>query len=99
MVNSSYSYMTNVTCTTGGTKLLLWSICEKEQILFCAPPVYQDLSVCRYWPANLHIRAQLFEGRLALNPGFLFLCSKAFPRIIFSVLFRASNHQLVDKKN
>ena len=44
-------------------------------------------------------RAQLFEGRLALNPGFSFLCSKAFSRIIFSVIFRAFNHQLVDKKN
>ena len=43
--------------------------------------------------------AQLFEGLLALNPGFSFLCSKAFSRIIFSVIFRASNHQLVDKKN
>ena len=51
--------------------------------------------------------AQLFEGRLALNPGFkfnpgfFFLCSKAFFRIIFSVILRASNHQLVHvgKKN
>ena len=43
--------------------------------------------------------AQLFEGRLALNLGFFFLCSKAFSRIIFSVIFRAFNHQLVDKKN
>ena len=43
--------------------------------------------------------AQLFEARLALNPGCFFLCSKAFSRIIFSVVFRASNHQLVDKKN
>ena len=33
-----------------------------------------------------------------LNPGFFFLCPKAFSRIIFSVVFRASNHQLVDKK-
>ena len=39
------------------------------------------------------------EGRLALNPGFFSLCSKAFHRLIFSVIFRASNHQLVDKKN
>ena len=36
--------------------------------------------------------AQLFEGRLALNPGFFFLCSKAFSRLIFSVIFRAFNH-------
>ena len=54
----------------------------------------------------VHQWAQLFEGRLALNlglnlynPGFFFLCSKAFSWIIFSVIFRASNHQLVDKKN
>ena len=50
-------------------------------------------------------RAQLFEDRLALNPGLnltrvsFFLCSKEFSRIIFSVIFRASNHQLVDKRN
>ena len=48
---------------------------------------------------------QLFEDHLALNPGLnltqvsLFLCSKAFSWIIFSATFRASNHQLVDKKN
>ena len=30
--------------------------------------------------------AQLFEGQLALNPGFSFLRSKAFSRIIFSVI-------------
>ena len=44
-------------------------------------------------------RAQLFEGRLVLNSGFFSLCSKALSRIISSVIFRASNHQLEDKKN
>jgi len=48
---------------------------------------------------NLDSRAQLFEGRLVFNPSFFFLCSKAFFRIIFSVILRAPNHQLVDKKN
>ena len=43
--------------------------------------------------------AQLFEGRLVLNPGFFFLCSKASSRIIFSVIVGTSNHQLVYKKN
>ena len=52
-----------------------------------------------FWIWNQESRAKLVEGRLALNPGFFFLCSKAFSRIIFSVIFRASNHQLVDKKN
>ena len=33
------------------------------------------------------------------NLGFFFLCVKAFSRIIFFAIFRASNHQLVDKKN
>ena len=51
----------------------------------------------RIW--NQESRAELVEGRLALNPGFFFLCSKALPGIILSVIFRASNHQLVDKKN
>ena len=36
---------------------------------------------------------------LNYNPGFFFFCLKAFIRIIFSILFRASNHQIVDKKN
>ena len=52
-----------------------------------------------FWIRNQESRAKLVEGRLALNPGFFFLCSKAFSPIIFSVIFRASNHQLVDKKN
>ena len=52
-------------------------------------------AISAYW----NPRAQLFEGRLVLNPGFSFLCSKAFSRIIFSVVFRAFNHQLGDKKN
>ena len=44
--------------------------------------------------------AWLFEGRLVLITRVsYFLCSKAFCQIIFSVIFRASNHQLVDKKN
>ena len=43
--------------------------------------------------------AHLFEGRLTLNLGFSFLCSKEFSPIILSVIFRAFNHQLVDKKN
>ena len=36
---------------------------------------------------------------LNFNLGFFFFCSKAFSRIIFSILFIASNHQFVGKKN
>jgi len=61
-----------------------------------------SLQVCIRRGANLwrsKIWAQLFESRLALNPGFFLLCLKAFSRTIFCAIFRASNHQLVDKKN
>ena len=50
------------------------------------------------------IWAQLFESRLALNPG-LNLTRVSRSCVLkhflgkFSVIFRASNHQLVDKKN
>ena len=36
---------------------------------------------------------------LKFNLGLFFLYSKAFSRLVFSVIFRPSNHQLVDKKN
>ena len=51
------------------------------------------------------IMAQLFEGRLALNPGLnltrvsLSCVQKHFLGLFFFVIFRAFNHQLVDKKN
>ena len=41
---------------------------------------------------------QPFKG-VCLTRGFFFLCSTAFSLIIFCAIFRASNHQLVDKKN
>ena len=37
------------------------------------------------------------QARVKFNPGFF--CSKVFSRVFWSVLLRASNHQLVDKKN
>ena len=36
---------------------------------------------------------------LNFNLGFFFFCSKAFSRIIFTILFRASNHQIVGKNS
>ena len=36
---------------------------------------------------------------LNFNPGFVFFLSKAHSRIIFSILLRVSNHQIVDKEN
>ena len=36
---------------------------------------------------------------LNFNPAFFFLLSKALSRIIFGILFRVSNHQIVGIKN
>ena len=36
---------------------------------------------------------------LNFNPGFFFFLSKALSRIIFSILFRVSNHQIAGKEN
>ena len=36
---------------------------------------------------------------LDFKSGFFFFSSKAFSRTIFFILFRVSNHQIVDKKN
>ena len=36
---------------------------------------------------------------LNFNPGSFFFLSKALSRIIFSILFRVSNHQIVGKEN
>ena len=61
---------------------------------------HQTMFFCSRLHRCVHItpRALLFEAWLALHLGFFFLCAKAFSRIIFSVIFRASNHQLVDKR-
>ena len=45
------------------------------------------------------VRRPLTWRGLKFTSGFLFFWSKAFSRIIFSILFRASNYQIVDKKN
>ena len=36
---------------------------------------------------------------LNFNPAFFFLLSKALSRVIFSILFRVSSHQIVGKKS
>ena len=49
--------------------------------------------------ANLNFRAQLFERRLALTRVSFFLLYKVFSQIIFSILFKVSDHQIVGRKN
>ena len=62
--------------------------------------IFQLISLkYQYLIWHLDTWAELFEGQLVLNPGFFFLCSKAFSRIIFCPIFKASDYQLVDKKN
>ena len=36
---------------------------------------------------------------LNFNPGFFFFLSKVLSRIIFSILFRVFNHQIVGREN
>jgi len=36
---------------------------------------------------------------LNFNPGFFFFLSKALSRILFSILFRVTDHQIVGKEN
>ena len=53
---------------------------------------------------SCHLLSQVVRRPIKANPGlnfnlgFFFFCSKAFSRIIFSILFRASNHQIVGKR-
>ena len=54
---------------------------------------------------NLSISQLGNSAKISANPGlnfnlgFFFFCSKVFSRIIFSILFRATNHQIEGKKN
>jgi len=51
-------------------------------------------------PGGLARRLIGAKPGLNFNPGFHFLSFQVFFRVIFSILFsRASNHQIVDKKN
>ena len=70
-------------CTIGESWLIL---CFYYIIRFChqGPVVRRPISA---------------QPRVKFNRGFFFCCSKAFSRTIFSVILRASNHQLFDKKN
>ena len=53
---------------------------------------------------SCHPLSQVVRRPISANPGlnfnlgFFFFCSKAFSRIIFSILLRASNHQIVGKR-
>ena len=65
---------------------------------------------CNQWTRRCRIVGHKHEGPVVRRPisanpglnfnlGFFFFCSKVFYRIIFSILFRASNHQIAGKKN
>ena len=65
---------------------------------------------CNQWTRRCRIVGHKHQGPVVRRPisanpglnfklGLFFFCSKAFYRIIFSILFRASNHQIAGKKN
>ena len=58
--------------------------------------------IFRYFPFSVVQRPIIFFSAnpgLNFNPGLSFLCSKAFCPTIFSILFRVSRHQILDKKS
>ena len=61
-----------------------WNLCTSSWARLQGPVVRRPISV---------------NPGLNCSPIFYFFCSKAFFRIIFSILFRASNYQIVDIKN
>ena len=82
--------------------------------VFCFIILFTSSSPCRkdqfavsYFSTSLIVLIQGPDVRrsisanqgLNFNPGFFSFCSKAFSRTVSSLLFRASNHQIVGKKN
>ena len=58
---------------------------------------HKKASVVNY---GLFVRRPIGANQgLNFNPGFFFLCEKPFSPIIFSIHFRAFNHQIADQKN
>ena len=92
-------------CSSLGWRKSKYSLVKQkfiwQQIL--VPSNYYEASVRRrrnLTTLGLVVRKPISaQPGIKFNPGFFFLYSKGFSRIIFSVIFRASNHQLVDKKN
>ena len=85
-----------------------WAACKKAHLFWISlrSKEAQNLYLTHSWvygglqdKANLNFRAQLFERRLALTRVSFFFLYKVFSRIIFSILFKVSDHQIVGKKN
>ena len=80
-----------------------------EQVILCKTCLFSFASVLAEYSkidsTQLKLQGPVVRRPISTNPGlnfnlgFFFFCSKAFSRIIFSILFRASNHQIVGKKN
>ena len=63
--------------------------------------LFKNVTQC-YLPGPVVRRPISANPGLNFNLGFFFFfffCSKAFSRIIFSILYSASNHQIVSKRN
>ena len=56
------------------------------------------MDISRRGPVNVQMPVST-NPALNFNLGFFFFLSKALSHIIFSILFRVSNHQIVGKEN
>ena len=68
-----------------------WSTNRTAKYIKYALLMWDALGPVFRMPVNANLR-------LNFNPGFFFLLSKALSRIIFFVVFRVSNHQIVGKE-
>ena len=74
------------------------SLLRRKEVLFLDRPVKWKLLKAIHLGPVVRTPVSTNPG-LNFNPAFFFLLSKALFRIIFSILFRVSNHQIVGKKN
>ena len=76
-----------------------------EQILSQVCPIYSKTISNELTLGLLNVQGPVVRTPVSanlglnFNPGFFFLLSKALSGIIFSILFRVSNHQVVGKEN
>ena len=74
------------------------SLLRRKEVLFVDRPVKWKLLKAIHLGPVVRTPVSTNPG-LNFNPAFFFLLSKALFRIIFSILFRVSNHQIIGKKN
>ena len=80
-----------------GVNKVHYGLCENDELRAQNPVVQMLVSAIHQGPV---VRTPVNTNLgLNFNPGSFFLLSKALSGIIFSILFRVSNHQIVGKEN